>query len=558
MPTTLENISRWATELKLEHIPDRVVNKAKLQIMSMMAAVYSGFPTRAARAIREVSLLSRAQGRATVFPVGDKTSVTMAVMANAASSMALDFDDYLFMGHTGHSSVLASLALAEELGLGGKEMLCAQIAANEAEGRLGASVVLGHQNGQLWTHIHALGSSLAASLLMKLDAQACANAMAIALYQPPMAMWPGFMGPDSKLLSAAWPARDGLYAARLASWGLTGPLDILDDKRGFGDKFAYQFLKQMFTGWGKAWVTDTLSYKIYPGCAYLDAAMDALLEIMAEFKDDTDRALEPADVVKIEISTTLLGSQMQKLVESQQSKELSAVRANFSMPLSFAIAIRAGKLTPSELDDAALAEGASEIQALAEKISVRHDWSMTIQMLEAMTEHIPLGNLLAELDIRQLLSSSRDFSSGSGLLSDLKPQDILRIAAFLWESTPGLVKRAGRVAAQGISRLVGSSSPTQEYGFDLSDVEMDKLGMPFGAQVDLTVHGHRHYSNKVDVPKAAAGSDLATTKGLVRKKFRDTATSLIGEAKLEKAIELIENLQDVEDLCELTAACSLE
>ncbi len=559
MTTTLEKIAQWATELKLEQIPQRVIDKAKLQLMSMMAAVYSGFPTRAARAIREVALLSRANGRATVFPVGDKTSVTMAVMANAAASMALDFDDYLFMGHTGHSSVLASMALAEELGLGGKDFLLAQIAANEAEGRLGASVVLGHQNGQLWTHIHALGSSLAGSLLMGLDAHACANAMAISLYQPPMAMWPGFMGPDSKLLSAAWPTRDGLYAARLASWGLTGPLGILDDKRGFGSRFAHQFLSQMLTGWGEAWVTDTLSYKIYPGCAYLDAAMDALFEAMSSFKKDTDRKMEPADVVKIEVSTTLLGSQMQKLVDSQAPIDLSAVRANFSIPLSFAIAINAGRLTPSELDDKALEEAAPQILDLAEKIKVRHDWSMTIQMIETMTEHMPLGNLLSELDIRNLLSGSRDISSGSGLLSDLKPQDILRIAAFLWERTPGLVRRAGQVAAEGISRMVGSQSANDHlHVFDLGQVEMDKLGMPFAAKVDLTVHGHRQYSYKVKVPRAAAGSDPAKTSGLVRKKFRDAAATLIGEEKLEKALALMENLEDIDEISELTKNLSLD
>ncbi len=557
MPTTLEKISRWATELKLEQIPERVIDKAKLQIMSMMAAVYSGFPTRAARAIREVSLLSRANGRASVFPTGDKTSVTMAVMANAAASMALDFDDYLFMGHTGHSSVLASMALAEELGLSGEDLLRAQIAANEAEGRLGASVVLGHQNGQLWTHIHSMGSSLAGSLLLGLDHEACANAMALALYQPPMAMWPGFMGPDSKLLSAAWPARDGLYAARLASWGLTGPLNILDDKRGFGDKFAYQFLKQMLTGWGKVWVTDTLSYKIYPGCAYLDAAMDALFEVMAEFKKDTDRDLEPADVTKIQVSTTLLGTQMQKLVDSQDLAGITAVRANFSIPLSFAIAIRAGRLTPGDLDDTALDEASSHILALAEKVQVRHDWSMTLQMIETMMEHIPLGTLLAELDIRQLLAGGRDFSSGSGLLSDLRAQDVLRIAAFLWERTPRLVKKAGHVAAGGISRLVGTNSgDEQQQKFDLADIQMDKLGMPFGAQVDLTVRGHRSYSHRVDVARGAAGYDPAKTRGLVRKKFRDTAAGLIGEQKLEKAITLIENLQEVKELSELTEILS--
>ena len=50
MTFIVERIARWATGLKLEHVPKRVVDKAKLQFLSMMASVYSGFPTRAARA----------------------------------------------------------------------------------------------------------------------------------------------------------------------------------------------------------------------------------------------------------------------------------------------------------------------------------------------------------------------------------------------------------------------------------------------------------------------------------------------------------------------------
>ena len=57
--------------------------------------------------------------------------------------MGLDFDDYLFAGHTGHSAVLASLAYAEREGLPGRDLLCAATLANEVGGRLGAAFLLG-------------------------------------------------------------------------------------------------------------------------------------------------------------------------------------------------------------------------------------------------------------------------------------------------------------------------------------------------------------------------------------------------------------------------------
>jgi len=81
MTTTIERIADWSASLRFEDVPDRIVAKAKLQLLSMMAAIYAGFPTRAARAIREVILSTRANGRATVFPQGDRSSPTVAVVA---------------------------------------------------------------------------------------------------------------------------------------------------------------------------------------------------------------------------------------------------------------------------------------------------------------------------------------------------------------------------------------------------------------------------------------------------------------------------------------------
>ena len=77
------------------------------------------------------------------------------------------------------------------------------MAGNEVGGRLGAALFLGPHNGQFWSSIHCGSASVAAGVALGLDAERLAHALAIALYQPPYGLWPGFMGPDSKLLTAA-------------------------------------------------------------------------------------------------------------------------------------------------------------------------------------------------------------------------------------------------------------------------------------------------------------------------------------------------------------------
>ena len=70
------------------------------------------------------------------------------------------------------------------------------------------------------------------AVALGLDAERTAHALAIALYQPPYGLWPGFMGPQTKLLTAAEPAAAGARAALLAAEGVTGALDVIEHPRG--------------------------------------------------------------------------------------------------------------------------------------------------------------------------------------------------------------------------------------------------------------------------------------------------------------------------------------
>lgn len=126
---------RWAAGLTWEQVPDATRRAAKLQ------------PRR---------------GRPTVIATGERYGPADAAFANAAWSMAQDYDDIVWMGHTCHSAVFASLAVAEHEGAGAKELLLALLVANELGGRLGASCLLGPLDGQMWTFIHLVSAAATA------------------------------------------------------------------------------------------------------------------------------------------------------------------------------------------------------------------------------------------------------------------------------------------------------------------------------------------------------------------------------------------------------------
>ena len=115
MRTHLETLADWAISLRAEHIPARVLAAAGSQLRSVLGSLYAGAASPAGRLCRRAALGLASAGGARVLPSGEATSPFAAVLANAACSMAHDFDDYLFLGHTGHSAVLAALAVAEEV-----------------------------------------------------------------------------------------------------------------------------------------------------------------------------------------------------------------------------------------------------------------------------------------------------------------------------------------------------------------------------------------------------------------------------------------------------------
>lgn len=211
----VEEIAHWVSSLTYERIPDRVIQKAKYQVLNIIAAIHAGYKYPPGRAVIDLAKEWGGSGQSTIIPVGIKTSLQDAVFANATLSICYDFDDYLFLGHTGHSSVVVPLALAESLNLTFRDVLLAQVIANEVGGRIGASILFGKMNGQLWSPIHSIVAACAASKLTGLTTDQIAQAISIAMYQPTFTQFPGFLAPDSNRnsLTAA--------AAAISIWAIT-------------------------------------------------------------------------------------------------------------------------------------------------------------------------------------------------------------------------------------------------------------------------------------------------------------------------------------------------
>jgi 2-methylcitrate dehydratase PrpD len=374
--TPTADIAAWVARTSFADLPPRVVAEAKSQMLSVLGAVHAGADTAAGAAVQRAVAGWRGAPEATCIPSGERTALHHALYANAALSMALDYDDYLFAGHTGHSAVLASLAVAEQRGLGGRDVLTAQVIANEVEGRIGASVLLGPLNGQLWTFIHLAGGAVVAAKLAGLDAERTVAALGIALLQPNYPLWAGFFGSEAKVLLAAETLAAGVRAAELAAAGLGGCPTVLEHAQGFVRAFAREPLWGAYGGLGRAWLTETLCYKLYPGCAYVDTVIDCALRLGAAHRP------EPARIRRIAVGATPLTLGMEGLAAPHlRGPESMPVTLNFTVGYNVAVALLDGEVTPRQFTPARIDDPA--VWALARRVELSLDDEMTDRMREA-------------------------------------------------------------------------------------------------------------------------------------------------------------------------------
>jgi len=491
--TAVEAIAEWICSVRYEDIPERVIERARWQIESVLAAIAASAHSQDAIRVRDAVMKWAKPGACTVFANGERLGLHDAVTINTAWSMALDYDDYLYMGHTGHSAVLASWAIAESEKLSTRELLTAQVVANEIGGRIGASAVLGPQNGQAWSFIHAVEAAAVAAKLWKLDSTQTANALAISLYQPSFTLWPGFMGPGSKVLTASAPTITGLSAAAFAREGMTGAREIIEHPRkGFWSAFAWVPLPEMLTGLGQAWVSDTLTYKRYPGCAYVDTTLDALLRILAEFRDKKGRDLVPAEVRRVEVDANLLTIEMDNLSSEHvsQTASLSPINVNFSVPFNVAIAIAAGAHEGRTLAQSFLDGHEREIRELADKTTLQHDWSLSLEVARAFEGVLGRSGVLATLGARDVLALVQGYRKQLGG----RKKTGLGFGRLLKGSPKfgDVLRQAGR------RRAVTARS-------DLSSVDFTRFKMTFPVRVTLETANRERYSARQDVPFGAPG-----------------------------------------------------
>ena len=203
---------------------------------------------------------------------------------------ALDYDDITHLTKTHPTAVLlpAALAVAEETGASGREMLLGYMAGFEVACAVGEALSEAYYDDLGWHPtgpLGAVGAAAAASRIMALGPELTAMAISLAASQA-SGLRQNF-GTMTKPFHAGDAARAGVVSAKLVRDGFTASQDALEGRfgfirafsggRGFNSEQVVETWKTSDTWWNRA-----SRSKKYPCCGSAHLALDATFDLLSQ------------------------------------------------------------------------------------------------------------------------------------------------------------------------------------------------------------------------------------------------------------------------------------
>jgi 2-methylcitrate dehydratase PrpD len=296
-----QSLAEQARTLRFADIPDETREWARHCVLDYIACGVAGANDELTGIL--LAELREQGGResASLFGQVERLPAASAALINGAASHALDFDD-VNLAMPGHPSVAilpALLALAEERGSSGADVLTAFVAGYELQCRIGRVVAPGHYN-VLGFHatatIGSFGAAAACAHLLDLSQEKFVTALGIAGTQA--AGLKSMFGTMCKPLHAGKAAYHGLMAAKLALRGFTGRPDIIECQQGFASTHSPDFHPGRASETPKhGWYIRSNLFKYHAACYMVHASIEAGRKLREQYGLIPDRV----EQVRVEI-----------------------------------------------------------------------------------------------------------------------------------------------------------------------------------------------------------------------------------------------------------------
>ncbi len=370
MPEYLDRICRFVVKTDFGDFGSNVVERAKKVLYDTIGAIAAGAQNKEPAEMAKRLVPYSGPPTSTVIGQRKRADGMNASLLNGTAGTWLELDEgnQFARGHAGIHVVPATLAMGEERGLSGREVLTALILGYEIACRLGIASKLRmtmHPHGTWGT----LGAAAAVGKLMKLDAGQMktminiASSMALATSRKTM-----LEGGTVRNLYAGVSGYMGILAYHLLQSGFTGEEDGIGTV--FGGVISDSFSPAaMVEDLGSRYEITRNYFKQYACCRYNHSSLDALYKIMGQQKNGR---LDPKDIETIKVETYSLAAQL----SWKQPDNMLA--AKFSIPFAIATTVIHGNsgvqtFLPEKVDQ-------PQIKQLAARVDVEEKTEFTQMM----------------------------------------------------------------------------------------------------------------------------------------------------------------------------------
>jgi 2-methylcitrate dehydratase len=280
MDKTQEKISEYVASFTLADLSEGAIHAVKRSLVDSVGCALGAFAAEPAKIGRRLAGRVTSNPPASIIGTTMKTSPEWAAFVNGTMVRYLDFnDDYINRdGPHPSDNISAVLAVSETVHASGKNLACGITMAYEIVDQLVDNADFMTRGWDYVTET-SIGSALGSAKVLGLSKAKMAHALALAIAPNiglqqtrigELSHWKGCAGPNA--------ARNGVFAALLASEGLTGPNQPFEGRCALWDKVTGKFEVGPFGGQGRRFKIEDTFFKprpvMYPTLALIETALE--------------------------------------------------------------------------------------------------------------------------------------------------------------------------------------------------------------------------------------------------------------------------------------------
>jgi 2-methylcitrate dehydratase len=342
--TIARKMAQWAKKLRYEDLPKKTVHEVKRRVIDSLATTLGAYRSHPAQVVRAKAMSITDPAGATVWGTRHRTAPALAAFANGAMVRYLDYNDTYLSLEPAHPSdnLSACVAVTEQAGKGGRDLILATVIAYEIQCRLcdAASLRAGG-----WDHVTygALSTALAAAKLWGLSEDQMEHALGLAgVCNIATRQTRTGQISDWKACAFSNAARNGVFAADLAARGLSGPNEIFEGPKGLIKQLNIPGVRNLVLGRDGDFMIDKTYIKFWPAEYHSQSAIDACLQLRPQI---AGKQIKEIYLKSFEAAVSIIGSEPEKL------RPTSRETADHSMFYCMAAALVDGDVTLATFDE---------------------------------------------------------------------------------------------------------------------------------------------------------------------------------------------------------------